>query len=254
MARRSPALLVALFVLAAALFARLGIWQLHRLRQRRAANAAALAARALPEVELAHRPAGAELGGRRVTANGSYDRAHEFVLRGQVLAVPGVEIVTPLRIAGAGDTAVLVDRGFVPSPDAATLPPDAPLDEPGEQLVRGLALPIPQSSDSGEPITNEGHTTWRRLDLAAARARLPYPLLDVVVLQTPDPSLPSFPRRREPPPLDNGPHLSYAIQWFAFAAMALIFAVVMWRKGTGRTLDWDTMGGPGGPPDQPKRG
>jgi cytochrome oxidase assembly protein ShyY1 len=30
--------------------------------------------------------------------------------------------------------------------------------------------------------------------------------------------------RLTPPPLDEGPHLSYAIQWFAFAAIALIGA------------------------------
>jgi surfeit locus 1 family protein len=30
------------------------------------------------------------------------------------------------------------------------------------------------------------------------------------------------PRRIPPPSLDEGPHLNYAIQWFAFAAIALI--------------------------------
>jgi surfeit locus 1 family protein len=244
MARRSPTLLIVILVVAAAVFVRLGIWQLHRLQQRRAANTAALAARERPEVELARRPAGTPITGRRVIVRGTYDRSHEFVVRGQVVEVPGVEIVTPLRIAGAGDTAVLVDRGFVPAPDAATVPADLPLDEPGEREVRGLALPIPQSPDSGQPITHGGRTTWRRLDLAAARSRLDYPLLAVVVQQAPDPALPRFPRRREPPPLDNGPHLSYAIQWFSFATMALVFGAIVWRKGTGRPVEWDRTGGP----------
>jgi cytochrome oxidase assembly protein ShyY1 len=32
------------------------------------------------------------------------------------------------------------------------------------------------------------------------------------------------------PPLDEGPHLNYAIQWFAFAAIALVGAVVVVRQ------------------------
>ncbi|HEU4587996.1 MAG TPA: SURF1 family protein [Gemmatimonadales bacterium] len=228
MPRRSRWTLVIPLLVVAAVCVRLGIWQVHRLQARRAANARALAARAEPELDLAHRPAGAPVLERRVRATGTFDRAHEFVLRGQVMGVPGVELVTPLRLAGAGDTAVLVDRGFVPSPDAATLP-DMPLDEPGELTVHGLALPAPSEPDSGQPLTNAGKTTWRRVDLAAARARLPYPVLDVVLLATPDSAAPRFPRRRPEPTLDDGPHLNYALQWFAFATMAVIFAGVMWR-------------------------
>ena len=47
------------------------------------------------------------------------------------------------------------------------------------------------------------------------------------MLQTPDSSLPSFPRRLEPPEIDEGPHLSYAIQWFLFAALAAGFAILV---------------------------
>jgi cytochrome oxidase assembly protein ShyY1 len=38
-----------------------------------------------------------------------------------------------------------------------------------------------------------------------------------------------YPRRLEPQPLDDGPHLSYMLQWFAFAATALVFAGVIAR-------------------------
>jgi surfeit locus 1 family protein len=30
------------------------------------------------------------------------------------------------------------------------------------------------------------------------------------------------PARIGPPPLDNGPHLSYAIQWFSFAVIGVV--------------------------------
>jgi surfeit locus 1 family protein len=231
MSPRARVLLVIGLLGFAALALRLGVWQLHRRTQRRTANAVILAARSAPELEIATRGNQA-LANRRVRAEGTYDRAHELVLRGQVYQeVPGVVLVTPLRLAAGGDTAVLVERGFVPAPDAVTLPPrGASLDEPGLQSVRGVALPLSAVADSGAPLEHEGRTTWRHLDLAALRARLPYPILDAAIRQTPDSGLPQMPRRLEAAALDDGPHLNYAIQWFAFALIAVVFAGVFWGK------------------------
>jgi surfeit locus 1 family protein len=229
---RSRWLLLALSLLSAALFVRLGMWQLSRLHDRRAANGLATSGRTGPVLDLnTPAPAGLTRTNRRVRVAGHYDRQHEIVLRGHVYReVPGVEIVTPFRISGS-DSAVLVNRGFFPSPDATSAATDS-LNEPGALQVTGLALDVPTSSDSGAPLISSGKETWRRLDLAALRQRTPYPLLEVYILQSPDSSLPRYPRRLEPPPLDDGPHLSYAIQWFAFATIAVtggtIFAV---RKG-----------------------
>ncbi|HEY7681801.1 MAG TPA: SURF1 family cytochrome oxidase biogenesis protein, partial [Gemmatimonadales bacterium] len=68
----------------------------------------------------------------------------------------------------------------------------------------------------------DGQLTWRRIDLAALRTRLPYPIHSYVILQLPDSTLPKLPRRDEAPALDDGPHLSYAVQWFGFAVTALV--------------------------------
>jgi surfeit locus 1 family protein len=232
MSLRARAVLLVGVVTFAALAVRLGFWQLHRLAQRRAASAAALGARNAPELDVAARN-DQPLAGRRVRASGTYDRSHELALRGQAFReIPGILLVTPLRLSALGDTAVLVERGFVPSPDAVTIPARAAsLNELGVQLVHGVALPLTATADSGAPLEHEGQTTWRRLDLAALRARLPYPILDVAIRQAPDSILPEMPRRLDPPALDEGPHLSYAIQWFAFAAIAVVFGVAFWVKG-----------------------
>src|SRR6185437_11140970 len=139
-----------LMLLAAAGFARLGIWQLSRLRERRAANQTALAARRASPITLGPATAGADtLAEHRVVARGRYDHAHEIVLRGDVLeGVPGVRLVTPLLLA-AGGPAVLVDRGFLPAPDAVTVDTKG-TEEPGQVTVRGVALPVP--AGPGEPI------------------------------------------------------------------------------------------------------
>jgi surfeit locus 1 family protein len=212
-------------LLAAAGFARLGVWQLSRLHERRAENRITLTARAAPPLTLEPDARQTDtLVQHRVVARGRYDPAHEVVLRGAVLdGTPGVHLVTPLLLADGGP-AVMVDRGFLPAPDAVTVDTRGAL-EPGLLTVRGLALPL--DSAPGQPVTSGGHTTWRRLGIADLRARLPYALLPIYIQQTPDSSLSSFPRRLEAAPIDEGPHLSYAIQWFLFAVMAVAFAVLV---------------------------
>jgi surfeit locus 1 family protein len=229
---RSRRLAVAALLLAAAVCARLGVWQLGRLHQRRAANREALMARAEPPVSLNEpgRRDSAALAQRWVTATGRYDRRHELVLRGQAYqGTPGVHVVTPLRLPGT-DTAVLVIRGFVPAPDAVRASLDS-LDEPGELRVTGLAEPI--GSGGGKSLVVGGQSTWARLDFPALSRSLPYPILPLAIRQTPDSALPRYPLRLAPAAVDDGPHLSYAVQWFLFSAMAIAFALVVVARTAG---------------------
>ena len=223
-----------LLLLAAAGFARLGVWQLGRLHQRRAANVVTLAARNAPPAILTRESSGTDaLAERRVVARGRYDPVNEIVVRGDVFeGMPGVLIVTPLLLDREGP-AVLVERGFLPAPDAVTVDARG-AEEPGEVTVRGIAFPVP--SGGGAPIEHGGTTTWRRLDLSALRTRLPYQVLPIYIRQSPDSALPRFPRRLEAPPVDEGPHLSYAVQWFLFAGLAAGFALLVVGRSDGRAV------------------
>jgi surfeit locus 1 family protein len=217
-------------LLACAGFVRLGFWQLSRLHQRRAANLVTIAARTAPVALITAGSVRTDtLGEHYVIAEGRYDHAHEILLRGQVFeGAPGVEVVTPLLLADGGP-ALLVNRGFLPAADAVSAVTEG-TQEPGPRTVRGLGLPL--GSAPGEPVEHGGRTTWRRLNAGALRQRLPYAILPIYVLQTPDSSLPRFPRRLEAPAVDEGPHLGYAIQWFLFAVLAAGFAfLVVGRMG-----------------------
>ena len=226
MSLKAPRLALIGLLLVAAVCVRLGFWQLHRLHQRREFNRSALAARQEPPVRIPGASVASSEGSsnRRAIASGRYDHDRDIVLRGQSFqGVPGVEVITPLRLTGS-DTAILVNRGFVPAPDAMSAALDS-LQEPGEQVVEGIAVAV--TSGSGKPLRHAGRVTWAQLDLEALQRELPYPILPIYLRQSPGPALPSFPRRLPPPPLDDGPHLSYAVQWFLFAAMALGFGLVI---------------------------
>jgi surfeit locus 1 family protein len=225
---RARILLLAGFGLVVLVCLRLAFWQLDRLHQRRAANEIALAARAAPVVSLdSGNLADRSLAGRRVRTSGHYDHTHDVVLRGKAYnGVPGVEVVSPLVLED-GRRAVLVHRGFMPTPDAVTVQTDS-VREFGKVRVEGIAEVI--SSGTGDRLERGHRMTWARLDLNALSASMPYQLAPVYIRQSPDSNLPAFPRRLEPTIIGDGPHLNYAIQWFAFAAMAAIFGVVIWRQ------------------------
>lgn len=207
----------------AVLFVRLGIWQVHRLQQRRARNAVIAARRALPPI-LLDAAAGVlvpdSVYHRRVVARGTYDYSGERLWNGRTYeGAPGVAVLTPLQLVPGG-VAVYVDRGWAPSPDGMHID-RAAVREEDTATVEGLALAAPRAR--------------RDVDLARLRDSVSYPLLPFILQETPSvrPSDGPTVRRlyRWPAPdLDDGPHLSYAIQWFSFALITLVGTAVLLRK------------------------
>lgn len=227
--------LVILFVGIALLCARLGFWQVDRLQLRRQTNQALAAARRSPPLDLttASRVT-APPEGTPVRARGTWDFAREIVVMGRVLqGTPGVYVLTPLRLAGS-DHAVLVNRGFVPAPDGFSVALDS-LREPPRAEVSGSVREFDPVGDRSPPTARGGRLNVGRIHYGTLRDRFPYPLLPVILRQD-TAGVPPLPRRLPPEPLDDGPHLGYAIQWFGFAAIALVFAAVVWRRGGGERL------------------
>ena len=226
-------------LVAAAVCVRLGFWQLERLEQRRARNTALGEALALPPIPLDSAVLAklevdpTAFANRRGRAVGAYDHAREMVLRGRSRdGQPGIQIVTPLRIQRSG-AAVLVNRGWAPSPDAATVELDS-LREPGVQSVQGLIQPLPATGSGWHHTRSAGNDVRpvvQRLDTALVNAWLPYPVPPVVLQQLPDSARSRPPLRVALPPFSNGPHLGYAVQWFSFALIAIVgFGVVVLRS------------------------
>ncbi len=226
-----PRSLILLAAIITAVFIRLGFWQLSRLRERQTLNAE-LASRAVDSAlavsQLPTDTANAHY--RRVSVQGAYDYANEIVLTLRSRdGSPGVNIVTPLRLA-ATDTALLVVRGWVYSPDGMTV--DLPPWREGAQ-ANGSGFvetyPPPREGRNSSP-THPNAYRW--LDRRGLEGRFDYPLKPyyVVLTSPPDSSSKSVIPRLTVPPMDEGPHRSYAIQWFSFAAISIIGTILFLRR------------------------
>lgn len=249
MSRTKLGLFIAFAIVAAAGCVRLGFWQLHRLGERRTRNAlvasrldsAVVEPRALP-----HDSAAARF--RRVRVSGVPDYDHELIYATRTrLGSPGVNLLTPIRLPGT-DTAVLVNRGWIYSPDGSTI--DEAKWHDRDSVFTGYAEEFPSSggaSFSGRP------NIIARLSYDVVAKTLPYPVAAVYVVALPGADSSTAPdriARLTIPPLDEGPHFSYAIQWFGFAAVALVGAAFVIRQArVGGSPDgpgaWPGAGGSG---------
>jgi cytochrome oxidase assembly protein ShyY1 len=215
---------VVIAVLVAATCVNLGLWQLRRLDERRALNAEILDRRSaspLSIVDVAGNAAAEPY--RPATARGSYDVEHEVLVFGRSLdGEAGHHVVTPLLLPGG--EAILVVRGWVPfavqaAPVRAAAPPA------NEVRVEGFL-----AADEGDgSVVPDADGVVHVLDVEGVASSLPYdtfPLPLQLAEQTP-PQPGSLPIPVPLPVLSEGPHLSYAIQWFSFALVALIGGAIL---------------------------
>jgi surfeit locus 1 family protein len=218
MSRRSIAFCV-LALVAAAVFARLGLWQLARLHEKVRRNASIAAQQLEPATQLASVPrdtAGAHY--RKATVSGRFGYDQEVILGARThQGSPGVDLVTPLRIAGS-DTSILVNRGWVYSPDGASVDRARWRERDTATITGYIEVYAP---DAGVTKVAREPRLVRRLSRSELAPRITSPLAPYYLVATGDSADGAHPARRELPALDEGPHRSYAMQWFAFMAIAL---------------------------------
>jgi len=238
---RSKQILGLLIPLAcAALFVRLGFWQISRHLQRAEYNARVSARLVTDPVLFTSLPPDTGLvRGQRVTLSGRFLYDRQQVLAGRVSeGRPSVHLITPVEREGndtldpvadeGNDTLVAVVRGWVWSADAAGVDRSR-FREADSVSLRGYAVPLPLE---GLPAPTDASRPLRSLNVAALAARFARPVSPYMVVMTSDSAYraDSVPHRLGPPVLAAGSHKSYAIQWFAFAVIAVVGGVLLFRR------------------------
>ena len=240
--RRPPWWAIALTLAAAALFVRLGFWQLHRadtkdeLLRRYAAAAVAppqdfAAVAAMP-------PPGAY---PRVLVQGRWLADRVYLLDNPKHDnLGGVEVYVPLRVPGQ-PRLLLVDLGFLPGNGTDQTPQLPPLPA-GVQDLRGLYVPPPGHGFEmgGNALVRQ--TQWPKKTIYFALGQIEADLgakLDPRVLSL-DPDPASIYVRVHTLDFGDMPparHRAYAFQWFSFAIAVVVILLVLNRKRKPRNMD-----------------
>ncbi|MFP5333780.1 MAG: SURF1 family protein [Actinomycetes bacterium] len=217
---------LALAVALAAACVVLGTWQWDRREQARERNSPVLANYASPPVTLddvLDDPTGEPLPRSRewtpVEASGSYRPQDTLLLRNRSLhGRPGYHVLVPLELDSGG--ALLVDRGWVPTGATGAGPDDVPPPPTGRvDVVARLRPPEPALDRDAPPGQVQS------IHLASIAATLEDPTLATAayaVLASEEPSPSRAPVLLPRPVIDEGPHLSYSLQWFVFALGAFV--------------------------------
>jgi surfeit locus 1 family protein len=220
-----------LTLLGVALFILLGRWQWHRAGEAEALQQA-FAQGGGARLEL---PAGSSAVLPRysgVQVRGRYDSEHQFLLDNMSHAgQPGYQVLTPLQLAD-GRT-LIVNRGWIPLTQSRRQLPDLSLPQGAGSDAAGRLdnLPRPGIALGHAPPARDA--PWPRLtsfptmaDLSAALGR---PLESRQLLL--DARAPfGYLRDWQPPGMSPAQHLSYAFQWWAFAALALVLYGALNRR------------------------
>jgi cytochrome oxidase assembly protein ShyY1 len=156
---------------------------------------------------------------RPVEITGEYLVDEQLLVRNRPRnSAPGFEVLVPLRLDDG--TVFVVDRGWVPAGSTPDAPEAVPAPPTGEVTVVVRLKPgEPEIPGRGAP---DGQLATVRLPDVAALVDAPTytGMYGLLVSESPAPSerpLPAF-----KPVEDEGPHLSYALQWIAFGVMAFV--------------------------------
>ena len=217
-----------------ALFVRLGIWQFGKLVVRRASNAIVTANQAAAPAPLFSVVAssgpgsvvGARLEWRTVTMSGHWDPAHQVLLRNRTFdSVDGYEVITPL--VGPSGPALLVNRGWIPQGSSSAAPSKVPVPQSGPVTVVAWLRQSQPAHPSGSLPAGQ----VLAINAADIGAGTGYPVVDgYAILAKETPTQSGAPTLLPGVVIDDGPYLSYGIQWFLFTGVAVVGWWIFVRK------------------------
>jgi len=222
-----------LALLSCALFIRLGVWQWHRGLERQAEWSrfargtdvlTPLGDRALTDLPLY----------QRLSVTGTFDGAHQFLLdnrsyRGRA----GYEVLTPLQRASG--RALLVDRGWVPFTGSRRTLPSVTVAASTALTLSGRAANLPSAGLASGTAAPGSSDPWPKVTSFPTAEELAHALGEpvesrILLLDAQAPQ--GYVRDWQPPGMAPLRHFSYAIQWWCFAALALVvWGVMSSRRG-----------------------
>lgn len=214
-----------------------GFWQISRLHQKRDRNQrieARTAEAVVPVQSLLAGPDAAttDLEYRRVSAIGTYRSDEQVLVRSRSdNGLPGSWVVAPLTLDDG--RVVVVNRGFISNAGQLAAVPAKYAAPSGRVEVQGLLRTSEKRGRIGATDPANGRLdNLARLDVGRIARQTDGAVLPMYVsLEAQRPALDG----QDPKPipretLDEGPHLSYAVQWFIFTTVAVVGYPLILRR------------------------
>lgn len=208
-------------------------WQVSRLEEKRLENSRVLANYENAPISLGD--ALASPGAWRddqewtpVEMTGSYLVEEQVLVRNRPRnGQPGFEVLTPLQLTDG--SVFVVDRGWLPTGNAQDLPDVVPAPPTGEVTVTARLKP----GEPALPGRSAAEGQIATVELSQFENRINAPVYTraygLMASETPPPAedrpLPAF-----KPELDEGSHLSYALQWIVFGLLGFAFLAYAIRE------------------------
>jgi len=232
----------------------LGFWQLSRLDERKAANSIVTNAMKQPaEPLLTVLPAGTASTTEQVKVvdyqpvyvTGTYRSDEQVLVNNRTNnGAPGYWVVTPLVLSDG--TAVAINRGWIPFSFTADGSWEEFAPPKGTVTVQGLLRQSQVRETNGlvsSPKDSEVGTlrALARLDVGRLAQQIDERLIPgYISLRVQDPAQGELPVPVPLPELSQGPHLGYALQWFAFALLTIIvYPLLLRRYARRKKMDGD---------------
>lgn len=171
---------------------------------------------------------------RKVVAQGYYEPQFQILIDNRTHnGQAGYYVITPLHVAGS-DVRLLVNRGWIPAPgDRRQIPTiETPV---GIVRLGGTAIVPPMRffnlESASEPGNQEWQSVWQNLDLERYGKAVDFPIQPVVLQLDPQGAVRDvtggFVREWRRPDERRFVNLSYALQWWAFAATTFTLWLVL---------------------------
>ena len=160
-----------------------------------------------------------------VSTNGRFDSNQQILLRNRYSEGKyGYEVLT-LFTSNSGEK-FWVDRGWVQAGETATTPPEVTEIPEGDVSITGrfrLDSSLPRGSFFALPGDGQGLVSELN-----AQSQLDTEKFYIDLLSGSDPSLtPTVPAQL--PPLSDGPHMAYALQWLFFGGL-IVYGRILIRR------------------------
>jgi len=200
-----------------------GNWQHRRMQEKEALAAQVRAAEAAPAVSLpAHVDDWQQWRFRRVQLTGEFDARHAMLIDNRIYqGRAGFAVVVPLRIEDG--RVVLVDRGWIAlGASRAVLP--QPAVPSGSVTIHGTVEVPPRIRFGRDEPKRAFHPLWQHVDPERFEEATGIRVLPIVVHAVDGSAADGLVRDAVVPDTGIEKHLSYMLQWYVFAAMA----VVLW--------------------------